>query len=109
MCSYREHRDVAPSSERHGTKAGVLQARTRFGRAQRVVRTVLHCVRALVDISDSLTSRTAVEDQWYELNNSREVKKLAFNPAVFAKSRVCIQCSRESSTFENSVWKYGSV
>lgn len=49
---------------------------------------VVHFLRAMVDLSSDLTTKTAAEMQWYTLNSSKEAKKLAFNPSLYAKNRV---------------------
>jgi hypothetical protein len=45
-------------------------------------------MRVIIQLSDERTMRTAVEMQWFALNQSKEARKLAFNPAVFSKEKV---------------------
>ena len=49
---------------------------------------VLHYQRGMKDISHLLTTRTAVEMQWYELHVSSEARKLAFDPSLYSRERV---------------------
>ena len=62
--------------------------RRRFRRLVRLLMMVLHYHRGMKDISHLLTTRTAVEMQWYELHVSSEARKLAFDPSLYSRERV---------------------
>ena len=60
-------------------------ARRRLGWVFSVVYWTIHCFKTCVELSCSLTTRSGVEIQWHTLHSN---KKLAFNPANFAKAKV---------------------
>lgn len=65
-----------------------FQARERFQQSFNLIQVLIRVMRCIIHLSDEQTMRTAVEMQWYALNQSKEARKLAFNPAYYSKSKV---------------------
>ena len=68
-----------------------------FRKASLFVRSILRLQTYMTDLSAEMTSRSATEEQWHAVNTSREVKEMAFNKAIFAKSKVSKVCGGLSS------------
>jgi len=60
-------------------------------------------MKVIIAISDQITPRTAIELQWHTLNSSNDVKKLAFNPALFAKCRVRFMTGQKHTVHLNQI------